>query len=73
MFGLAWLASCSLSLSLRRNGVPWATALADTVDASLETALGGYPLGLGLSWNPGWDPEDILWIWQMMSLLPPTC
>ena len=48
------------ALSPRRIGVPWATALADTVDASLETALGGYPLSLGSNWNPGWDPEDIV-------------
>ena len=29
------------------------------MDATLELALGGYPLDPGAPWNPGWDPEDI--------------
>ena len=48
------------ALSFCRNGSPWATALADTVDAALEVSLGGYPLCLGEVWNPGWDPGDII-------------
>ena len=37
-----------------------AVAIADTADAALECALGGYPVSLGEAWNPGWDPEDIV-------------
>ena len=38
----------------------WAIAIAATVDASLECALGGYPVCLGATWNPDWDLEDVL-------------
>ena len=41
-------------------GAPWAVAVADTVDASLENALGCYPVHPGDAWNPDWDTEDVL-------------
>ena len=34
--------------------------MADAVGASLECALGGYPVFLGDAWSPGWDPEGVL-------------
>ena len=46
------------SLSSRRTHSPWAVAEVDSVDATLETALGAYPLP-GELWRPGCDPEDI--------------
>ena len=46
-------------LSPRGANAPWAVAVADSADASLESALGAYPLDPGGDWNPGWDLEDI--------------
>ena len=47
------------SLSARRGQTPWAVAEIDNVDATLESALGAYPVVPGDTWLPGWDPADI--------------
>ena len=57
LLGLAWLASCTLP---RKVQFPWAVAFADTVDAALVCALGGYPVSVGDGGNPDGDPEDII-------------
>ena len=49
-FLLSLLAGCIL---------PWAAAVVDGVDATLENALGAYPLHPAEAWGPQWDPEDI--------------
>ena len=46
-----------LALTLRRVDLPWAVAIADTVDAALECALGRYPVSLGEAWDLGWTPK----------------
>ena len=45
------------ALTPRRVHPTWAVAIADTVDAALECALGRYPVSLGEAWDAGWDPK----------------
>ena len=46
--------------SPRRTHPPWAVAVADTVGAAWESALGAFPVDSGGGWNLRWDPDDIL-------------
>ena len=47
-------------LTARRVEPSWAVAVGDGVDASLEVASGAFPLDPGGAWNPGRNPEDVV-------------
>ena len=47
-------------LTARRVEPSWAVAVGDGVDASLEVASSAFPLDPGGAWNPGRNPEDVV-------------